>query len=66
MDRATRQLQMWSELYGKLLAIGVPEEEVIAGLKLALDVIAETNPEFYEELVITARFENLLNGYDER
>ena len=61
MDRATKLLQEWSKAYDMFLAIGIPKEEIGAGLKGALDVIAETDPEFYEELVITARFEKLLN-----
>ena len=61
MDRATKLLRAWSETYNMLLAAGAPEEDVIAGVEGALDFLAEIDPEFYEELVITARFEKLLN-----
>lgn len=61
MDRATRLLQEWSKTYSMLLAAGAPEEDVIAGVKGALNFLAETDPEFYEEVIITARFEKLLN-----
>ena len=60
MDRATELLQKWSELYNGLLAAGVPEEDVKAGVEGALDLIAVTDPEFYEEIIITARFEKML------
>lgn len=60
MDRATELLQAWSETYKMLLAAGAPEEDVKAGVKGALDFLAAIDPEFYEELIITARFEKLL------
>ena len=66
MDRATRLLQEWSKAYDMFLAMGMPKEEIDAGLAGALNIIAETDPEFYEEIVITARFEKLLYGEDER
>lgn len=65
MDRATKLLKAWSETYKMLLAAGAPEEDVIAGVKGALDFLAVTDPEFYEEIIITARFEKMLIEEDE-
>lgn len=64
MDRATKILDKWSEVYTNLVMTGMPEEDIIAGLILAIQYIAKKDPELFEELAVTAKFENLLNGIE--
>ena len=64
MDRATILLNKWAKTYADLLMAGMPEEDIIAGLALTIEYIAEKDPELFEELAVTAEFENLLNGME--
>lgn len=63
-DRATKILEKWTEAYARLLATGMPEEDIIAGLIIAIQYLAEKDPELLEEMTVTAQFENLLNGIE--
>ena len=64
MDRATIILSEWAETYANLLMAGMPEEDIVAGFELALKYIANRHPELFEELAVTAEYENLLNGME--
>lgn len=63
-DRATKMLEKWTEVYANLLIAGMPEEDIIAGLMLTIQYLAEKDPELLEEMTTIARFENLLNGIE--
>ena len=60
-DRATNTLIGLRMAYSYLLGIGVPEDVVQQAITRKLYSIATEDPELFEELAVTAEFENLLN-----
>ena len=61
MDRATKMLENLRIAYGCLLRMGVPEDKAQQAITKKLYSIATEDPELFEELAVTAEFENLLN-----
>lgn len=60
-DRATNTLIGLKVAYSYLLRIGVPEDVAQQAIVKKLISISEEDPELFEEIAITAKFENLLN-----
>jgi hypothetical protein len=61
MDRAMKMLENLRITYGCLLRMGVPEDKARQAIVRKLVSISEEDPELFEELAITAKFENLLS-----
>ena len=60
-DRATNTLIGLKMAYRYLLSIGVPEDVIQQAVMKKLVSIAEEDPELFDEIAVTAEFENLLN-----
>lgn len=60
-DRATNTLIGLRVAYQYLLRIGVPENVAQQALVKKIISISEEDPELFEEIAVTAMFENLLN-----
>ena len=61
MDKATKMLEDLRIAYGCLLRMGVPEDKAQQALMRKIVRIANEDPELFEEIGITAKFENLLS-----
>jgi hypothetical protein len=60
-DRATNTLIGLRMAYRYLLGIGVPEDVIQQAITKKLVSISEEDPELFDEIAVTAMFENLLN-----
>ena len=60
-DRATKMLENLRIAYNCLLEMGIPEDKACQTIVRKLCSIATKNPVLFEELAITAKFENLLS-----
>lgn len=60
-DRATNTLIGLKMAYHYLLRIGVPEDVIQQAIMKKLVSISEEDPELFDEIAVTAMFENLLN-----
>lgn len=60
-DRATNTLIGLKMAYRYLLRIGVPEDVIQQAIVKKLVSISEEDPELFDEIAVTATFENLLN-----